>query len=266
LRVIRKLFQFFVDRPIKQGTVLLDRYEVGTVIGTGSYGIVYLCNDLKSNEKKVIKQLRPSKKRSKKEVELFQNEIYVLRSLKHKNIPAFVESFSTKGFHCYVMDFIDAKNIEAQIFSEKRTFHEKEALLILAHLLEVVTYIHEQDIYHQDLRIPNLFLKNREVFLIDFGLSKKPVVGMDPILSPFSHREVLKMKQQDYYDLGEILLYLLYTTYPSNNKKALPWTEELTLEEETVHLLKRLLRIKEPYVNVREISDDLIRALKANHH
>ena len=38
------------------------------------------------------------------------------------------------------------------------------------------------------------------------------------------------MKLQDYYDLGEILLYLLYTTYNSKNKKALPWTEELSLE------------------------------------
>ena len=46
------------------------------------------------------------------------------------------------------------------------------------------------------------------------------------------------MKLQDYYDLGEILLYLLYTTYTSKNKKALPWTEELSLELETVHLLK----------------------------
>ena len=71
------------------------------------------------------------------------------------------------------------------------------------------------------------------------------------------------MKQQDYYDLGEILLYLLYTTYSSKNKKALPWTEELSLEKETVYLLKRLLQINEPYSNTSEISTDLHAALKA---
>ena len=64
------------------------------------------------------------------------------------------------------------------------------------------------------------------------------------------------MKLQDYYDLGEILLYLLYTTYTSKNKKALPWTE-LSLEKETVHLLKRLLQINEPYTNTSEIAADL---------
>jgi serine/threonine-protein kinase len=71
------------------------------------------------------------------------------------------------------------------------------------------------------------------------------------------------MKQQDYYDLGEILLYLLYTTYSSKNKKALPWTEELSLEKETVYLLKRLLQIKEPYLNISEILTDLHAAHKA---
>ena len=74
------------------------------------------------------------------------------------------------------------------------------------------------------------------------------------------------MKLQDYYDLGEILLYLLYTTYTSKNKKALPWTEELSLEKETVHLLKRLLQINEPYTNTSEIAADLQAAMKVKEH
>ena len=100
--------------------------------------------------------------------------------------------------------------------------------------------------------------------MIDFGLSKHQV-AVDPSLrsSPNNQKDILEMKHQDYYDLGEILLYLLYTTYTSKNKKALPWTEELSLEEETVHLLKRLLQIKEPYSNTTEISTDLHAALKA---
>jgi serine/threonine-protein kinase len=71
------------------------------------------------------------------------------------------------------------------------------------------------------------------------------------------------MKQQDYYDLGEILLYLLYTTYSPQNKKALPWTEELSLEKETVFLLKRLLQLKETYCNTDEIAADLQAAIQA---
>ena len=56
---------------------------------------------------------------------------------------------------------------------------------------------------------------------------------------------------------------MLYTTSFSNSKKALPWTEELSLEKETIHLLKRLLSITEPYSDTRTMSADLHAALKA---
>ena len=254
MRTIRKIYQFFVDRPVKEGTVLNDHYEVLSVIGTGSYGIVYLCKDLKTNENRVVKQLRPSKRRNKNEVEMFENESSILRKLNHKNIPMFFEAFSNNGYLFYVMSFIEGDNLEEQIFLRKKAFNEKDSLLVITHLLELVDYLHKKDIYHQDLRIPNMLLKNKELFLIDFGLSKHRVAVQ---------KETLEMKQQDYYDLGEILLYLLYTTYTSKNKKALPWTEELSLEKETVYLLKRLLQIKEPYSNTSEISIDLYAALKA---
>ena len=145
----------------------------------------------------------------------------------------------------------------------------KNHYIILHQLLELVDYLHNKNIYHQDLRIPNILLGNNEPFLIDFGLSKQATqllhFNYHPV--PFQHKQedILEMKQQDYYDLGEILLYLLYTTYPLQNKKALPWTEELSLEKETVYLLKRLLQIKEPYSSVNEIAADLRAALKASH-
>ena len=259
LRIIRKIFQLIVDRPIKNGVMLNDRYEVLSVIGVGSFGIVYLCKDLKANEKRVVKQLRPSKHRIKNEMELFENEIVVLRTLSHKHIPMLIESFSSNRNLFYVMSLMEGDNLEDQIFSSKKAFNEKDSLLILSYLLELVDYIHSKGIYHQDLRIPNILLNKKDLFLIDFGLAKYSAT-VDP---HHSHEGILKLKQQDYYDLGEILLFLLYTTYSSKNKKALPWTEELSLKKETVYLLKRLVQINEPYSNMNEISADLQSALKA---
>mgnify|MGYP001164408150 CR=1 FL=1 len=251
MRTIRKLYQFFVDKPIKKGELLNNHYEVLKVIGTGSYGIVYLCEELETREKVVVKQLRPSKSSNRKEVKMFESEISVLRKLSHDKIPTFYGSFLHKKQLFYVMSFIDGDNLEDQIFFSNLTFNEKESLLILYQLLDLVDYLHKKHIYHQDLRIPNILLKNRELFLIDFGLSIHNDEG----------KETVEMRQQDYYDLGDILLYLLYTTYSSKNKKALPWTEELSLENETVYLLKRLLQIDEPYSNTSEIFTDLHAAL-----
>jgi serine/threonine protein kinase, bacterial len=269
LRSIRKIYQFFVDVPIIEGEIMNDRYKVLSVIGTGSYGIVYLCKDLKTKENRVVKQLRPSKCRNKKVVALFENETSVLRKLNHNNMPMLYEAFSNNGYFFYVMSFIEGDNLEDQIFFSNNMFNEKESLLILAQLLDLADYLHKKDIFHQDLRIPNILLKNKELFLIDFGLSKQKgsvdVFHLPSISQQKKQEDILELKQQDYYDLGEILLYLLYTTYTSKSKKALPWTEELSLEKETVHLLKRLLGIIEPYSDTREISADLYAALKSHH-
>lgn len=255
LRSIRKIYQFFVDVPIKKGTVLNDRYEVLGVIGTGSYGIFYSCKDLKTNEIRGVKQLRPSKHHNKKEVALFENEIAVLRSINHKNMPVVMESFFYNGYLFYAMSFIEGDNLEDLIFHKRVSFNEEESLLLIADLLKLVDYLHNKGIYHGDLRIPNILLKDGQPFLIDFGLSKQS--------GSMDSASAYEMKQQDHYDLGEILLYLLYTTYPSKNIKALPWTEELTIKKETVHLLKRLLQVKESYSTISEISTDVQAALQA---
>ncbi|MFC5463477.1 protein kinase domain-containing protein [Lederbergia graminis] len=251
---MRKIYQLFKDKPLHKGLILNSKYEILNIIGTGSYGIVYLCKELHTNERRIIKQLRPSKRR--KDTNLFGREMAILETLHHTNIPKFIESFFYKEHFMYVMEFINGENLEELIFHRKKVFNELESLLLLNQLLELVAYLHENHIYHFDLRIPNLLLKNNEVYIIDFGLSRLVTNEDDPI-------EVSKMKYQDYYDLGEILLFLLYTTYPSNRKKALPWTEELSLKLETVNLIKSLFGLQKPYETIADISIDIKKAINA---
>jgi serine/threonine-protein kinase len=179
--------------------------------------------------------------------------------LNHRNIPKFHEKFSQDGNVYFVMDFIEGNNLEDHIFSNQLTFNEKESLFFLDELVGLVSYLHDHDISHQDLRIPNILLKNNQPILIDFGLSK--MINSDNL----ARESILQLKRQDFYDLGEILLYVLYTTYASKSKKTLPWTEELSLEKETVHILKRLLSIQEPYSDIKDISMDLQAVLKSKN-
>lgn len=260
-RSIRKIYQFFVDKPINEEEVLNHRYQVLDMIGAGSYGIVYLCQDLRTKENKVIKQLRPSKRNNMNEVKLFHDEVSIMEKLKHHHMPMFYESFSEEGHYFYVMGHIDGVNLEDDIFRYKKTFNEKESLLFVAKLIQLVDYLHKKDIYHLDLRIPNILLKDNEPYLIDFGLAMQVKPNQSSTSTKGKNSEELKL--QDYYDLGDILLYLLYTTYSSKTKKALPWTEELSLRHETVLFLKKLLRIDEPYSNIDQISNDLDDAVKA---
>lgn len=258
LRPIRKMYQFIVDQPIKKAEILNHRYQVLDIIGAGSYGMVYLCRDLQTKDHKVIKQLRPSKRRNRNEIKLFHDEVSIMGNLKHNQMPMMYETFSENGHFYYVMSYIDGVNLEDEIFQSRKVFNEDESLLFMEKLIKLVDYLHKHDIYHLDLRIPNIILKDNEPYLIDFGLAKQ--VKSIPKAKENNSEE---LKLQDYYDLGDILLYLLYTTYPSKTKKALPWTEELSLKRETVYLLNKLLRIDEPYSTFDQILNDLNAAVKA---
>ncbi len=261
IRPIRKMYQFFVDKPLKKAEILNQRYQVLDYIGTGSYGIVYLCRDLNTNENKIIKQLRPSKRNNTNEVKLFYDEIYIIENLEHERMPMFYEAFSERGQYFYVMGYIDGVNLQDEIFLNKKTFREKEALLFIDELIKLVEYLHKTDVYHLDLRIPNIIVKNNEPYLIDFGLAKQVKQNQTP--AKVKGKSIEEWKLQDYYDVGDILLYLLYTTYSPKTKKALPWTEELSLKKETVILLKRLLRIDKPYSSIESILRDLYAALES---
>lgn len=247
------MYQFFVDKPLDKGTIINNIYRTSHVIGSGSYGIIYYCQNIQTNEIRVLKQMRPSKHGKKSEVALFENEISIISRLQHANMPNFYEAFSVNGSLFYSMNYIEGINMEDLIFSTNKTFNEKEALAFILDLLPLIDHLHKRNIYHGDIRISNILTNKGKLFLIDFGLSR-----IEQNDSKF-----LEMRQGDYYDLGDILLYLLYTTYSSKNKKALPWTEELSLEQETVKLLKRLLQINEAYSTIESIAKDVEAALLA---
>ena len=69
------------------------------------------------------------------------------------------------------MYFIKGDNIAHGIFEENEKFTEKEALLFVRQIADVVGYLHSNDIYHGDLRIPNIMTKNNKPILIDLGLA-----------------------------------------------------------------------------------------------
>ncbi|THE11009.1 serine/threonine-protein kinase [Bacillus timonensis] len=257
LRPIRRMYQFIVDKPIKAAEILNHRYQVIDMIGTGSYGIVYLCHDLQNKEYKVVKQLRPSKRKNRNEIKLFEDEISIMKRLKHKQMPLFYGEFSERGHYFYAMSYMDGVNLEDEIFLNKKVFNEEESLLFLAKIIKLVDYLHNNDMYHLDLRIPNIIIKENEPYLIDFGLARQVKS------TQFRETNSEELKLQDYYDLGDILLYLLYTTYPLKTKKALPWTEELSLRQETEAILKKLLGITEPYSTIEQILHDLYKAVRA---
>ncbi|WP_112182043.1 MULTISPECIES: protein kinase [Paraliobacillus] len=245
-------YRLLTDRRYNRGDLLADKYQVKLTLGMGSYGITYLCENIESEQLCVLKQMTKSKKKTIMH-EQYKHETQILEQLDHPNIPMFYERFIFENNHFFSMEYIKGRNLEDILFTDKLKFKEREALLLIRNLLQIVAYVHSMGMIHGDLRIPNVILQNNKTYMIDFGLAEL-----------FQHtpgKGNLKKKtdllREDYFDIGDLLLFLLYSNYSSNVKKGRSWTEELTLHPETTHCLKRLLSIEQPYSHTEAALDDI---------
>ncbi|QHT46329.1 protein kinase [Bacillus sp. SB49] len=239
----KRVRQKLMDRPYGRNEVLAERYQIKKVLQNGSYGIIYLCKDLNAGDTCVVKQMRKSKGKENKEN--YEEETSILQRLKHPGIPALIETFSFDGEAFFSMEFIEGKNVEDTLFASNQKYSEKECLELVQKLMGIVCYIHQNDVFHGDIRIPNVLLHEGEVHLIDFGLAHT--------LDTKDHVQRERLARDDFFDVGDFLLFLLYSSYEGDTKRNRPWTEELTLHPLTTKLLKRLLEMGPPYNNGEEI-------------
>lgn len=255
--MMKKTRQRMMDHQFQPGEVLAGRYDIEKVLQNGSYGIIYLCHDQKTGQTCVVKQMRKSKK--KENAENYLQETAILKLLDHPGIPSLVATFSYESEQFFSMTFVEGKNVEDTLFATGQQYTEKECLAIVEQLTGIVCYIHDQGVFHGDIRIPNVLLHNGEIHLIDFGLANR--LEADNVLN--TQRE--KLAQDDFFDLGDFLLFLLYSSYDKDIKKGRPWTEELHLELQTTLLLKRLLGITKPYQQCADILTDIRKAIGSFH-
>ncbi|MEH6942652.1 serine/threonine protein kinase [Bacillus sp. JJ722] len=236
-------------------------YEVVQLLGRGSYGFAYLVLNKETSNQFVLKRLRRKHIKKKKTVGNFQQEIAFLRKEMHPNIPAITQVGSIAGIPYFSMDYIEGKTFEQIIFGDGVTFTIEQSLKIVGQLLEMVTVIHNHGIVHRDLRIPNILLRNNELFIIDFGLAcfQDPTFDYSQVKNPKKAPSYIS----DLYNIGHFLLFLLYSNYIPTHKKERSWQEELQLPNQVQNYLEKLLLLQQPFSNAQEAYQALNR-LKIN--
>jgi len=104
---------------------------------------------------------------------MIQQEIEIMKMLKHPNIVEFYEFFQTTDQVFVVMELVTGGEL-LDIVSAKGSFAPSEAAEIIREVLLAVDYMHKNGIVHRDLKLENLLVdeKNKTVKITDFGLSK----------------------------------------------------------------------------------------------
>uniref|UniRef100_A0A2R9CEE6 Calcium/calmodulin dependent protein kinase ID n=1 Tax=Pan paniscus TaxID=9597 RepID=A0A2R9CEE6_PANPA len=104
-----------------------------------------------------------------------ENEIAVLRKIKHENIVALEDIYESPNHLYLVMQLVSGGELFDRIV-EKGFYTEKDASTLIRQVLDAVYYLHRMGIVHRDLKPENLLYYSQDeeskIMISDFGLSK----------------------------------------------------------------------------------------------
>ncbi|KAL7201357.1 hypothetical protein ACSBR1_033120 [Camellia fascicularis] len=150
--------------------VLMERYELGRLLGQGTFAKVYYARSLKTGQSVAIKMIDKEKVLRVGLVDQIKREISVMRMVRHPNIVQLYEVMATKTKIYFVIEF--AKGGELFDKVAKGRLKEDVGRKYFQQLINAVDFCHSRGVYHRDLKPENLLLdENENLKVSDFGLS-----------------------------------------------------------------------------------------------
>ena len=181
-------------QQLQPGTFLQGgKYKIERVLGQGGFGNTYVGYNTEFEETVAIKEFfmkgvterdettsvvsvsnADNVQQFEEQREKFKKEARRLRKLKNEHIVKVHDLFEENGTAYYVMDFIDGESLAEKMKKTGQPFEETEVESILLQILEALKEVHQNEIWHLDLKPGNIMIdKSGNAYLIDFGASKQ---------------------------------------------------------------------------------------------
>lgn len=150
--------------------VLLKRYELGRLLGQGTFAKVYYARSIGTNQSVAIKVIDKEKIMKVALFDQIKREISIMRLVRHPNIIHLYEVMATKTKIYFVVEY--AKGGELFNKVSKGKLKEDVARRYFQQLINAVDFCHSRGVYHRDIKPENLLLdENDNLKVSDFGLS-----------------------------------------------------------------------------------------------
>ncbi|RYG64263.1 serine/threonine-protein kinase [archaeon] len=242
-------------------------YKLDEQIGKGGFAVVKIAYSLQNDSKVAVKILKS--KENPLDVEAFEREYRLLKSLNHPNI------VTVHGFHhdsekiCMVLEYMEGGELFDRIV-EKKVYTEGMARHAFQMMLEAVGHIHSHNIIHRDLKPENLLLSSKEddstLKVCDFGLARElndeeeliSRAGTPDYIAPEIVQSRPLGKPVDMWAAGVILFILLGGYSPFHKREKAIMFHRISTAHYTFHparwahisdeakdLIKKLLQVNE---------------------
>ncbi|XP_069782531.1 serine/threonine-protein kinase DCLK2 isoform X2 [Narcine bancroftii] len=248
-------------------STILDKYKVGKVIGDGNFAVVKECVERCSGKEFALKIIDKAKCSGKEH--LIENEVAVLRNVKHPNIIMLIEEMDTPTELYLVMELVKGGDLFDAITSSTK-YTERDASAMMYNLASALKYLHSLNIVHRDIKPENLLVceyvdGTKSLKLGDFGLATVvdgplyTVCGTPTYVAPEIIAESGYGLKVDIWAAG-VITYILLCGFP-------PFRSENNVQEDLFdQILVGRLEFPSPYWdNITGSAKELIsRMLQVN--
>lgn len=161
--------------PLRSGENALDNYVAERVLGTGSFGKVFLVKDKRDGKIAALKQISKDRIIKTKQVEHTLGEKDILFATKSAFLVKLFEYFQDKESIFLALEFVNGGEMFTVLQRQpNRRFSSVQTRFFCAETIMAFEYLHNLDILHRDLKPENMLIDYRgHLKLTDFGFAKR---------------------------------------------------------------------------------------------
>ena len=204
--------------------VLLERYEVGRLLGAGGMAEVFEGRDRLLARRVAIKVPLSQHAHDPEFAHRFRREAQAAASLSHPGVVAVYDTGAEDGTHFIVMEYVDGRTLKDVIRAEAPLYPDRAAE-ITADVCSALAAAHARGLVHRDVKPANIMLMpDGRVKLMDLGIARAAagetvtqtaaMLGTAQYLSPEQAQGQAVDYRSDLYSLGCCLYEMLTGTVP----------------------------------------------------
>ncbi|XP_016472092.1 mitogen-activated protein kinase kinase kinase 5 isoform X1 [Nicotiana tabacum] len=162
-----------MDQPDVQS--VKGQWQKGRLLGRGTYGSVYEATNRETGALCAMKEvdLNPDDPKSAECIKQLEQEIRVLRQLKHPNIVQYYGSETMEDTFCIYLEYVHPGSINKYVREHGGAMTESIVRNFTRHIVSGLAYLHSTKTIHRDIKGANLLVDAWGVVkLADFGLAK----------------------------------------------------------------------------------------------
>ncbi|KAH0795214.1 CAMK family protein kinase [Histomonas meleagridis] len=150
-----------------------DNFVVEKKLGHGSFGTVFQILNVGTGKRFALKAISLDFTEDPDFKSRLDQEIAIQESLNHQNVLKLYDHFEDDFNSYLVLELCTNQSVETML-KRKGTFSEIEASELLYQIIDGVSYLHENQVLHRDLKLENFLIgDDGKIKIADFGISTR---------------------------------------------------------------------------------------------